>query len=258
MTKSGAVTYPACMLLLILVLAVSTSPAQQAQQTFTRHWNVDVYVNQVGFVPTAAKTCAVRGDQTADFQVIRMEDQKVVFTGKLAASKGDFGLFSTGDFSAVTAPGTYYIKAGASRSYPFRIGKAVYDDAMQMIVRYFSLQRCGPSTTGYLAPCHLDDGVRLDNGRHQDTTGGWHDASDLRKWFGATVNGMIGLARVYEVAKPAWDRGQILDELRWGNRYFLSMQEPAGYVMRHVGGDALDHGDSNRWTDNIIGPEAPP
>ena len=33
------------------------------------------------------------------------------------------------------------------------------------------------------------------------------------------------------------------------------MQEPAGYVMSHVGGDALRHGDGNRWTDNDIGPE---
>ena len=61
------------------------------------------------------------------------------------------------------------------------------------------MQRCGPSETGYLAPCHCDDAVRLDNGKHQDTTGGWHDASDLRKWVGATIHGMIGLAQVYEL-----------------------------------------------------------
>jgi hypothetical protein len=60
-------------------------------------------------------------------------------------------------------------------------------------------KRCGPSETGYLAPCHCDDAVRLDNGKHQETTGGWHDASDLRKWVGATIHGMIGLAQVYEL-----------------------------------------------------------
>jgi hypothetical protein len=124
-----------------------------------------------------------------------------------------------------------------------------------MIVRYFSRQRCGASTSGYLSPCHLDDGIRLDNGKHQDVTGGWHDASDLRKWVGATIYGMIGLARLYEVLLPGWDRGQIMDELLWGNRYFLNMQESSGYVMSHVGGDVLKHGDSNRWTDNIIGDE---
>ncbi len=58
---------------------------------------------------------------------------------------------------------------------------------MALIVKYFSLQRCGSSTTGYLSPCHLDDGIRMDNGRRQDVTGGWHDASDLRKWVGATI-----------------------------------------------------------------------
>jgi len=44
----------------------------------------------------------------------------------------------------------------------------------------------------------------------------------------------------------------VKDELLWGNRYFLNMQEPAGYVMSHVGGDLYEHGDSNRWTDNIM------
>ncbi len=170
-------------------------------------------------------------------------------------SKGDFGTFYTGDFSVVKGAGTYYIRAGQSRSYPFRIGPGVYEDAIDMIVGYFSLQRCGPSETGYLAPCHCDDAVRLDNGKHQDTTGGWHDASDLRKWVGATIHGMIGLAQVYELTASEPMRRRIMDELRWGNRYFLNMQESAGYVMSHVGGDALRHGDGNRWTDNTVGLE---
>ena len=238
-----------------LILAVILPASWVAAQPFTRNLKVDVFVNQVGFVPAASKRCVVPGDAATDFEVIRLEDRKVVFTGKLKPSRGDFGVFSSGDFGTVNIPGTYYIQAGPSRSYPFRINRSAYDDVIQTIVKYFSLQRCGPSTTGYLAPCHLDDGVRLDNGKHQDVTGGWHDASDLRKWAGATINGMIGLSRLYEEAKPGWDRGQILEELRWGNRYFLNMQEPAGYLMAHAGGDVLAHGDSNRWTDNVVGPE---
>ncbi|NOR33461.1 MAG: hypothetical protein GQ579_02145, partial [Bacteroidales bacterium] len=113
-------------------------------------------------------------------------------------------------------------------------------------------QRCGGSTTGYLTPCHLDDGVRMDNGKHQDVSGGWHDASDLRKWVGATIYGMIGMAKVYEIY-PELDKEKLMDELRWGNRYFLNMQEPQGYIMSYVGGDVLKHSDSNRWTDNITG-----
>jgi len=51
------------------------------------------------------------------------------------------------------------------------------------------------------------------------------------------------------------DRGKILDELMWGNQYFLKMQEPQGYLMNCVGCDVMKHSDSNRWTDNEIGAE---
>ena len=225
------------------------------QGFFSRDLHVDIAVNQVGFIPSAHKKCVMPAQEAEEFNVISLESGEILHKANLQISNGDFDIYGVGDFSAVDLPGTYYIESGGSRSYPFRIGHDVYDQIIQMIVRDFSLQRCGPSTTGYLAPCHVDDGVRLDNGKHQDVTGGWHDASDLRKWVGATIYGMIGLARLYEVLNPAWDQGQIMDELRWGNRYFLSMQEPEGYVMSHVGGDVLKHSDSNRWTDNVIGEE---
>ena len=124
---------------------------------------------------------------------------------------------------------------------------------MDMIVSYFSLQRCGSSTTGYLSPCHIDDGVRMDNGKHQDVSGGWHDASDLRKWVDATIYGMIGLSKTYELQNQTENnRKKILEELMWGNQYFLKMQEPQGYIMNYVGGDVQKHSDSNRWTNNEI------
>ena len=69
-----------------------------------------------------------------------------------------------------------------------------------MIVGYFARQRCGASATGYLSPCHTDDGIRFDNGKHHDVSGGWHDASDLRKWVSATIYGMMGLAKAFELA----------------------------------------------------------
>ncbi len=57
----------------------STLAAQKANPAFSRDLQVDIAVNQVEYVPGAAKLCAVK------------------------------------------QPGTYYIKAGSSRSYPFRI-----------------------------------------------------------------------------------------------------------------------------------------
>jgi hypothetical protein len=248
MKISGNLLLPAFFLFLFCSAAIPSEG-----KSLTRDLQVDVFVNQLGYLPGASKRCVLPGDGMRPFQVIHLEGQRVVATGELEAKKGDFGAFLTGDFSQVQEPGAYYVRAGRSRSYPFRIGRDVYDSALETMVDYFSLQRCGPSTTGYLAPCHTDDGVRLDNGKRQDVTGGWHDASDLRKWVGATIHGVIGLARLSEALGPSWHRERILDEIRWGNRYFLRMQEPAGYVMSHIGGDVVEHGDSNRWTDNVIG-----
>ncbi len=85
---------------------------------------------------------------------------------------------------------------------------------------------------------------------HQDVTGGWHDACDLRKWVEAILFGMLGLGQL-ALVKGA--DAELVDELRWGNSYFLKMQEPAGYIMNYVGGDYFVHADNNRWTDNVIG-----
>jgi hypothetical protein len=63
---------------------------------------------------------------------------------------------------------------------------------------------------------------------------------------------MIGLGNTYQLSGKH-DKGKILDELLWGNQYFLKMQEPQGYIMNFIGGDVRRHSDSNRWTDNISG-----
>jgi len=239
--------------LLFILLTPGGSPDLKAQR-FSRDLNLDLAVNQVGYRPGAAKTCITRGETEQKFEVINLETQKVVFSGAFKPVRGDFGDFSVGDFSEVAREGHYYVKTDTMRSYPFQISNTIYNSTMDLIVGYFSLQRCGPSTSGYFSPCHLDDGVRLDNGRHQDVTGGWHDASDLRKWVSATIYGVLGLAKTYELQEELMG-DKILDELMWGNQYFLKMQEPQGYIMNFIGGEVKQNWDSNRWTDNIIGTE---
>jgi hypothetical protein len=225
-------------------------------QRLSRDLNVDLLVNQVGYVPHAGKTFVTKGIRNGKFEVINLETQKVVYSGVIKPNPGDFGEYSTGDFSSLTQEGHYYIKSDTLRSYAFSVSKTVYKSPIDLIIGYFSLQRCGSSTTGYMTPCHLDDGIRMDNGKHQDVTGGWHDASDLRKWVDAIIYGMIGLGRTYDLQdEKNKNRETILEELKWGNQYFLKMQEPQGYVMAWVGGDVKKHSDSNRWTDNEIGPE---
>lgn len=236
--------------LIVLILGISDLNGQR----LSRDLNVGLLVNQVGYVPASGKTFVTKGLLTGKFDVINLETQKVVYSGNMKPAKGDFGEYSTGDFSTITTEGHYYIKSDTLRSYAFAVSGNVYQKQIDMITGYFSLQRCGSSTTGFLSPCHLDDGIRLDNGKHQDVAGGWHDASDLRKWVGATIYGMIGLGKTYELLDVKnKSRKKILDELTWGNMYFLKMQEPQGYIMSFIGGGIKENGDNNRWTDGEIG-----
>lgn len=207
-----------------------------------------ILVNSVGFLPTGAKYCILRGRDQVDFSLVSTNGGEVVFRGGTKSIPGDHGDFVVGDFTELRREGQYRVVATGVESPDFSIAPDAYDSALQMCVSYFGRQRCGDSKTGHHAPCHLDDGRRSDNGQGQDVTGGWHDACDVRKWVNATLYGMTGLSRALDLLGADWKRPQIIDELRWGNQYFLKMQEPAGFVMDFCGGD-----DGNHWTDNIRG-----
>jgi len=207
-----------------------------------------VLVNHVGYTPPAPKVCLTRGWQSVPFSVVDMATGSVVYRGMMLPQPSDLGFYVAGDFGQLQQAGVYQVFAATSKSRIFAIEVRIYDSALEHSITYFSKQRCGNSTSGYHAPCHIDDGVRLDNGQHQDVVGGWHDACDLRKWVDSTIYGMIGLSRLSDLMPAGWNNAQIIDELRWGNRYFRKMQEPAGYIMNYCGGD-----DGNYFTDNIIG-----
>jgi hypothetical protein len=209
----------------------------------------DALVNHVGFAPAAAKYCLWPGAKAIPFTVAEATTGRAAFSGTMLPAAADLGRYVVGDFGQLTRPGRYRVVCTAGQSGTFEVGNEVYTAAVRQCVEYFARQRCGDSTTGHHAPCHLDDGRRSDDGRHQDVVGGWHDACDLRKWVNATVYGMLGLSQILEcLGSGRVDRDHVVEELRWGNRYFHKMQAPAGYVMDYCGGD-----DGNRYTDNRPG-----
>ena len=214
---------------------------------------MSVYVNHKGYLPTAVKMCLVGGRYDDNFEIYDTESGKAVFSGRLRPNFGDMGNMSIGNFSGMTQTGRYTVRHMGEESVAFDIGPDVYDGPCDLILSYFTKQRCGHETLGWNSPCHLDDGRRVDNGQHQDVSGGWHDANDLRKWVSATINGMIGMIQLCDAGLPGIQRARVIDELRWGNKYFLAMQEPQGYIMNFCGGDMFRHADDNRWTNNIKG-----
>ncbi len=235
-----------------MLIALFPDVYSQSEKAPEKNLDMSVMINQAGYLPDAPKYCVVKESSVRDFEVLNVVSGETVFKGTLTPAGNDLGNYMTGVFTSVKQPGTYFIRSGKGRSFPFRISRQVYDEPEQLILSYFSKQRCGNSTTGYLSPCHLDDGVRLDNKKHQDVSGGWHDASDVRKWVDATIFAMVGMLRMTETIGDRYN-DRVTEELLWGNRYFLNMQEPEGYVMSHVGGDVFKHADSNRWTDTEIG-----
>lgn len=238
--------------LLVVYLNVWILPASIQAQTYSRNVPLTVTVNQVGFTPGASKMAVMPGEEPVAFEVRQLPADRVVYRGTMQPTDGrDFGESVVGDFSSLTTAGTYYIHTPQGRSYPFDIAPNVYESGMNMILDYFAAQRCGPSTTGYLAPCHLDDGVRKDNGQRFDGTGGWHDASDLRKGVESILTGAIGLVNVLDL-NPHWRSARIVEELHWGNKYFLNVQEPEGYLIKGVGSQLLKHADTNYWSNNRI------
>src|SRR5450759_4274338 len=99
---------------------------------------------------------------------------------------------------------------------------------------------------------------RRDTGEHIDTSGGWHDAGDLRKWVSATVLNGIALMELVRNLGDKWDAAGsgakvLLEEARWGNIYFLKMQDKDGYVWNDVAGGVNGDNNDNHWTDNRTG-----
>jgi hypothetical protein len=176
----------------------------------------------------------------------------------LTAVDSAFGPAMVGDFSDVAREGLYQIRAGGELSPPFFIRPDAWRCHLPVVVSYHRAQRCGVAVPNVHPACHLDDARRRDNGVHVDTTGGWHDAGDLRKWMDATMMNAFGLLAIARHLGAGWDlAGSALaplhEELRWGNTYFLKMQDTDGRVWADVAGGVDGDNSDNHWTDNTIG-----
>lgn len=192
-----------------------------------------ILVNHVGFVPHGAKYCVVLNPPAKEFAVQKWGTGPVL-RGQLKHVDSELGDGWVGDFSSVQDEGVYAIQCGALQSRTVIISRDAVDPSLRVLFNYFPTQRCGNSLTGWHAPCHLDDARRVDTGEHVDLAGGWHQSCDLRKWMFGTPFGLVGLSQLGMLKHPRWERDQIADELRWGNRYFHNMVRPDGGIMDHI------------------------
>lgn len=217
-------------------------------------------LSHLGFRPASAKALVVRNVQTdvpGQFTVVDVGTMHPAITRRLQSVDSDFGRLLVGDFTDLQRPGMYQVTVGDERSVPFFVRDDVWRRTLPAAIGYYRYQRCGVDVPGVHPACHLDDARRRDTGEHVDVVGGWHDAGDLRKWMDVTMLNGIALLQ-YVRHNPAPRPGdvphqQVLDEVRYGNTYFLKMQDADGKIWHDAAGGVKGDNSDNHWTDSIVG-----
>ena len=231
-----------------------------------------ISVNHLGFKPTSEKKAVIWGDGLFEsFSIIDLTEMgyneigpntkpnTVIHTGKLTKEIFPWGTYYTADFSELQRPGIYLISLDNKyNSVPFQIRDDIYGRTLRKPFDYIHAQRCGDHVPFYHGPCHLDDALFRESNEYCDMVGGWHDAGDLRKWTAHTMMLGISLNHLKRTIDPDWRvfdpaHGDILNELKWGNQYFLKAQSASGLVYHDVAGGVEGDNSDNHWTANKIG-----
>lgn len=218
-----------------------------------RNYEPPIVTNQIGYRTNSLKTAVFDGaSEERTFDVVNADIGAVVYTGELSAESNC--AFSgetnrTGDFSAVTIPGSYYITCGnLEQSYTFQIADDVYHSALDDSVRMLYLQRCGSvvedDTFGHKA-CHNTLATIYGTDEKIDVSGGWHDAGDYGRYVVTGAKTVADLLYAYQTAPQLFqdDTGipesgngvpDILDEARYEIEWMLKMQDSSGGVHHKV------------------------
>jgi len=246
----------------VAALAQEGPPVSDPVEKMTAPARPAIAVNHLGFRPHAGrKVLVVKAPQAGFTTPHEFTLRDVVppfrFTRPLDTTESDLGPALIADFSDLDRPGLYQITVGAEHSVQFAIRDDVWRRTLPKAVGYYRYQRCGADVPGVHPACHLDDARRRDNGQYVDVTGGWHDAGDLRKWMDVTMlNGIALLNLMRNIPEPRpgdVSHEHILEEVRFGNRYFLKMQDTDGKVWADTAGGVNGDNSDNHWTDNVVG-----
>ncbi|MCK3683110.1 glycoside hydrolase family 9 protein [Maribellus sp. YY47] len=221
-----------------------------------------IRINQLGYLPEAAKTAVFLSDEKENIQTFKIYhalSNEVVFEGKAIAANAELWGKQTAyqlDFSDFKKTGGYYIVAGSTQSPSFRIANDIYRGTADYILNYMRQQRCGFNPF-FNDSCHVHDGVIVDHptrsGEQIDVTGGWHDASDYLQYVTTSANATYQMLFAYRQNPGVFgdfynSNGlpgkngipDILDEARWGLEWLVKMN-PAKNEMYNQIADDRDH-----------------
>ncbi|HVG11769.1 MAG TPA: glycoside hydrolase family 9 protein [Flavisolibacter sp.] len=236
-------------LLAALLIFTSIVQAQQAGTT--------IYLNQVGFYPSAPKWAFVSGASSARFFVLDAASGDTVYRGTLGPEKPSLNSslrLKSADFSGLKGEGRYLlVMPGGAKSHPFQISSDVHRAAAIAVLKGFYFQRSNGILEERFAgrwqrpSGHPDTAVLVhpsaaSENRPAGTTisspGGWYDAGDYNKYI---VNSGITMGTLFSAYEdfPAYYKRlnvgipessdavpDILNEALYNLRWMMTMQDP--------------------------------
>ena len=223
-----------------------------------------IAVNQIGYLPGAAKVATVPAVAAASFAVVEAGTGRTVLRGRLGAparwepAGQDVRL---ADFSALQAPGSYRLHVdGLPDSPPFVVADDAYAALNAAALKAYYFNRASTPLLGVHAgrwtrPAgHVDDHVLVHAsaagpGRPEGTVisapKGWYDAGDYNKYVvnsGITVYTLLAAWEHFPAVFgkqnlniPESGNGlpDVLNEALWNLEWMLAMQDPADGGVYH-------------------------
>ncbi len=221
-----------------------------------------IRINQLGYLPQSVKVAVFMSEETEELSEFSLIDDftgQVVETFRAPKSTGSYGGMQSTyrlDFSSVTRPGTYRLKAGGALSPSFPINGRVYDGTADFLLNYMRQQRCGYNP--FLKDsCHVHDGYIVyhptKTGQHIDVRGGWHDATDYLQYTTTSANAIYQMMFAYQQNPESFADAygadgrpgangipDIVDEIKWGMDWLNRMNPAKGELYNQIADDR-DH-----------------
>ena len=201
-----------------------------------------------GYQVNAPKRAIASDLEASEFQLINQDTGQTVLSKPLETVETAIGRFQVLDFTGITTPGTYTLKAGDAKTQSFRIDPNVWRDTIWKTINFFYTERCGFEVPGIHQVCHEDwQGVHGD--RRIIVNGGWHDAGDLSQGL---VNTSEAVYAMFALAERLRENGQdpelvdrLIKEAQWGLDWVLKVSFHDGYRVTWA---TMDF-----WTNGILG-----
>lgn len=210
----------------------------------------NIRINQVGFYPSQEKTLTLEsGNRSRTVAIYRAGTGEKVWEGeavRTATSPWSGKERRIFDFSELTEPGAYTVKAG-KETQEMVISEKAYEALAEAALRGFYHQRSGmdldpeiagqwarkgghPDTLVYIHPSAADPG--RSEGTVISSPKGWYDAGDYNKYV---VNSGYSMGLMYNVFlmhdSPLSEI--FYDEMDYNLEWMLTMQDPADGGVYH-------------------------